>query len=57
MELLISGKALTTWLSTITFKFQYGATNINLEELTNFYNPKFKFQYGATNIDNILLVM
>ena len=41
----------------ILFKFQYGATNINLEELTNFYNPKFKFQYGATNIDNILLVM
>ncbi len=50
MELLILLFQVYYLLTVIQFKFQYGATNINLKLLAISFTEKFKFQYGATNM-------
>ena len=50
MELLILVSSTARGSSYLSFKFQYGATNIKGETVDISDFDKFKFQYGATNM-------
>ena len=54
MELLILYPTPSLSISTILFKFQYGATNIITIRIFFVFVPPFKFQYGATNIFSLM---